>query len=147
MKYRLILVGRRAQDPLVLALEDYSARLGRYLPTEIVRLRESTPTAEAELMLRRVTRDDFVVALDPRGQVLSTEQMVTASRSWSQENRRSVVFVVGGADGLTDAVRARAQAIWSFGRITLPHRLAHVVLAEQLYRVQTILRGEKYHRA
>jgi 23S rRNA (pseudouridine1915-N3)-methyltransferase len=59
---------------------------------------------------------------------------------------RTLVFAIGGADGFSDAVRAKATVILAFGRITLPHRLARIVLVEQLYRAFTIVRGEPYHR-
>jgi len=86
------------------------------------------------------------VALDERGKQLSTPELA----QWlgkQQQGGKDLAFVIGGDEGLSDEVRARAALVLSLSRFTLPHRLARLVLMEQLYRVFTLLRGESYHRA
>jgi 23S rRNA (pseudouridine1915-N3)-methyltransferase len=89
-----------------------------------------------------------LILLDERGQNRSSEEI--AALLGAEEQRgggRTVALAIGGADGFSEALRARAALLLAFGRITLPHRLARIVLLEQLYRGFSILRGEPYHRS
>lgn len=147
MKYRLLCIGRRAQEPLVAALEIYAKRLNYYVHFDVVRLKESDVSREGALLLSRLEAKDFVVVLDERGLGLDTMALTAVVRNWQHQGHSRVVFIVGGADGLSAAVKQRAGALWSLSALTLPHRAAHMLLVEQLYRAHTIIRGEKYHRA
>lgn len=147
MKYRLLCIGRRAQDPIVEALDNYAKRLKHYVSFDVVRLKESDKTREASQLLTRLEHSDHVIALDERGASLSTAALAETVRRWQQTAPTRIVFIVGGADGLDAAVKQRAQALWSLSAMTLPHRVAHMLLVEQLYRAHSIIRGEKYHRA
>jgi 23S rRNA (pseudouridine1915-N3)-methyltransferase len=86
------------------------------------------------------------VALDERGAALGTMDLVRRIERWRQAGR-DVAFVVGGADGLPESVRRSADLAWSLSPLTLPHGLARVLLAEQLYRAVSILHNHPYHRA
>lgn len=147
MKYRLLCIGRRAKDPLVDALEDYSSRLGHYVAFEVVRLKESDMAREGAALLAKLEPADHVIVLDERGTHLSTMALTDTIRRWQHTGAGRIVFIVGGADGLDAGVKQRAQALWTLSAFTLPHRVAHMLLVEQLYRAHTIIRGEKYHRA
>lgn len=147
MRYRLLCIGRKANDPLLAAAEDYASRLSRFVPTEVVRLREGSATSERDELLRRLTSDDFVFALDEHGTELDTVSLANRLGGLAGRGVRAVAFVIGGADGLHADVKSRAKEILSLSRLTLPHRLAQVVLLEQLYRAHSLLRGEPYHRA
>lgn len=83
----------------------------------------------------------FVVALDERGENLSTTQLAK-----KLDGKNEVCFVIGEADGLSDEVRAKADLLISFGKLTWPHKLVRVMLAEQIYRVWSVLNGHPYHR-
>lgn len=144
--YRLLCVGRRAKDPLLDAADDYLQRWQRYARVELVRLRESNAPQEAHQILAKVGPDDLLVVLDERGKSFTSEELARQVRRWG-EGHQTVVLVIGGADGLDPSVRQRANHVWSLSAGTLPHRLALVVLCEQMYRAHTILRQEKYHRA
>lgn len=130
----------RLRDPPVAALCDaYLKRLGRHLK---VALREVRSEQE---VLRRVPAHAHLVGLDAGG----TQHTSEAFARWLQARLTDpapLQLVIGGADGLGEALRARAAERLSLGPMTLPHRLARVVLVEQLYRASTILRGEPYHR-
>ena len=131
---------------------EYTGRLQHYAKTELKELPESRAsgdqarTAEGEALLARLSSKDVLVALDERGKQLSTAELA----QWvgkQQQGGKDLAFVIGGDEGLSEAVRTRAVLVLSLSRFTLPHRLARLVLVEQLYRVFTLLRGESYHRA
>ena len=143
--YLLLFVARRARDPLVEALEDYVARLGRYARVELRRIREGGARVEAARIARHLHEGVHLVVLDEGGEAPSTGELSLRVRRWGEEGRR-VAIACGGADGLAPALVREAKWRWSLGPLTLPHRLAQVVAVEQLYRAHSILRGERYHR-
>lgn len=100
---------------------------------------------EAKALLDALGPKDFVVCLDERGSELSSRELAGKLRQWTEDPNSKPCFVVGGAYGLTDELRARARFLWSLGRMTLPHELARVVLLEQVYRAATIIKGLPYH--
>ena len=107
---------------------------------------ETLKEAEGKLLLKAVPAEAKVVVLDERGEELSSRELARKIASWRDNGAPAVAFLIGGADGHTDAMRKKADLVLSFGRMTLPHYLARVVLAEQIYRVKTILDGHPYHR-
>jgi 23S rRNA (pseudouridine1915-N3)-methyltransferase len=100
---------------------------------------------EGERLLAAVRDADFVVALDERGREWSTRELADWLAQRMQQGR-DVALLVGGADGLSPQVLARADQRWSLSRLTLPHALVRVLVAEQLYRAHTLLRNHPYHR-
>jgi 23S rRNA (pseudouridine1915-N3)-methyltransferase len=104
-----------------------------------------TQKTEAELLLQAIPPKSFVIVLDERGKDLSSRDFAGKIAGW-QEQGQSLVFLIGGADGVTDKVRAAAQFTLGFGKLTWPHRLVRVMLLEQLYRAQQINAGHPYHR-
>jgi 23S rRNA (pseudouridine1915-N3)-methyltransferase len=134
---------------------DYLKRLRRYFPVEIIEVQEEdlnryTPeevlAAEAKRLLKKVPAGAHVFALDrEKGEPLSSEKLAQQLNSLGLSGRSNVAFLLGGPLGFSPEVLARADALVSFGPITLPHALARVVLLEQLYRAAKINRGEKYH--
>lgn len=144
MRYRIVAVGRRAQDPLVEATDKYLERLRRYTTAELLLVRDSNSKSEGEALLAKLTPEDFVVVLDERGDQRRTIEL--AQQLDELPSHRRITFLVGGADGHSDAVRSRANRLLALSKFTLPHRLVWVMLIEQLYRAHTILRGEAYHR-
>lgn len=136
-------------------VDDYLRRLRRFFPMEIVevpeenlnrRPPEEVLAAEGAKLLRRVPAGAYVVVLDrEKGELLSSEKLARRLNSLGVSGRSHVAFILGGPLGLSPEVLGRADALVSFGPITLPHALARVVLLEQLYRAAKINRGEKYH--
>ncbi len=102
--------------------------------------------AEAESLLAAVPKGHLVVALDERGKQWSTVELAAQLENWMRDEH-GVCFLVGGPDGLHASVRDRARSTWSLGRLTLPHPLVRVLLAEQLYRAWTITQNHPYHRS
>lgn len=144
--YKLLWVGRKARDPLLEAADDYAERLTHYASLDRVMVRDSDKDGEGKALLERLKQGDHVVCLDERGKTPTTVELAASIKGWVA-NARPVVLIIGGADGLHDDVKARARETLALTRFTLPHRLAQVVLLEQLYRAHTFLKGEKYHRA
>jgi 23S rRNA (pseudouridine1915-N3)-methyltransferase len=102
---------------------------------------------EGAALLRPARNADFLIALDVRGQALSSEDIARLLTETRDAGTKAAGILIGGPDGLSEAALAAARLRLSLGAITLPHGLARIVLAEQLYRAATILSGHPYHRA
>lgn len=107
---------------------------------------DKTRHHEAEALLKGISKDSFVVALDETGKSMSSTTFSQALTDWCEHGQRPVVFCIGGSWGLDASVRARANAILSLGLMTLPHGFARIVLLEQLYRAVMIQQGKTYHK-
>ncbi len=153
VKVRLVAVGKDRSGLFAPAAEEYAGRIARYLRFEVVELPEArrhagTPRAreeEGEALLARLDPREHVVALDERGREHTSVELARRVEAWLAGGR-DVALVIGGADGLAPAVLERAQDRLALSRLTLAHRLARLVLVEQLYRAMTIVRGEPYHK-
>ena len=152
---RVIAIGTRMPGWVTEGSDEYLKRMPRELSVEWVELPASKRTRdtaelrmldEASAIERRLKPQELIVALDIDGKSVSTERIADALSSWQAEGTE-VAFIIGGPDGLHPTLKARAVARWSLGRITLPHPLVRVILAEQLYRAWSINAGHPYHRA
>lgn len=134
-------------------VQGYAERLRRHLQLDLVELaaaKGALPPADArkregEALLGRLNADSWLVALDERGALLDSlefSRLVATARDAGRE----LVFCIGGDEGLDGTVRERAWKVVALSRLTLPHRLARLVLMEQLYRALSLLRGEPYHK-
>jgi 23S rRNA (pseudouridine1915-N3)-methyltransferase len=156
MRLRVMAIGTRMPDWVDAAFNDYWRRMRALWKLELIELpmagRRETGGAvqaaksnEAKRLLALVSPRDFVVTLDEHGVQKSTVELSL----WLEQRRASgkdLAFIVGGPDGLAEEVLARAQLRWSLSRLTLPHGLVRVLLAEQIYRATTVLSGHPYHR-
>ncbi len=153
MKLRIIAIGRDRSGLYSPAIDEYAARIARFVKFEMVELPEArkragTPQAKEEegtAILAKLREGERAVALDERGEEPTSLLFAQRVGRWLQAGR-DVALVIGGSDGLSPAVLARAHEKLALSRLTLAHRLARLVLAEQLYRAFTILRGEPYHK-
>ncbi len=153
MKVRLLAIGRDRSGLYAPAIEEYVKRLSRQLKFELVELPEAkkqagTPQAreeEAATILARLDPRERVVALDERGDEPTSVELAKRVQGWMTRGQ-DVALVIGGSDGLAPALLARAQEQLALSKLTLAHRLARLVLVEQLYRAMTIIRGEPYHK-
>ena len=102
---------------------------------------------ESQLLMRHVSDNAILVALDPKGKDTSSEALANKLAAWRDAGHASVFFAIGGADGHDAALRQRANDVISFGSATWPHMLFRAMLAEQLYRATSIPAGHPYHRA
>jgi 23S rRNA (pseudouridine1915-N3)-methyltransferase len=156
MRVRLIAVGTRQSGWVDQAFDDYARRLRPTMPLELVEVPAVKRSASTDAATIRMTEGkrirallgarEHAVALDERGAQFSTAELAV----WLEERRRSgrdLALVVGGADGLAPELLSACAQSWSLSRLTLPHGLVRVLLAEQLYRAASILAGHPYHRA
>ena len=155
MRLAVCAVGRLRAGPERMLADDYIARfnrtgrplgLGPLTEHEVEDRRGGGMAAEIELLTRAIPQGALVVALDERGQMLTSPEFAQHLARWRDEGCGDAAFVIGGADGLAPALRDRADLLLSFGRMVWPHMLVRVMLAEQLYRAATILSGGPYHR-
>jgi 23S rRNA (pseudouridine1915-N3)-methyltransferase len=141
MRWKIIAVGKPSLPFARDGADEYLKRLKHYTQAELVFARdaERQEQAAAAACLR--------VALDERGEAISTQGIVAKIDSWEMSGSvKEVALLIGASDGHGDQLRKDADELWALGRITLQHELALVVLLEQVYRAYTIKRGEPYHR-
>ncbi len=148
-------VGTRIPEWIAEGYQEYARRMPRETMLELVEI-PATPRKgqnadrlrqeEAGKMLAQIDPGEWVIALDALGTACSTEQLAKKLESWRMQGS-DVVLLVGGADGLGPACHARANEIMSLSKLTFPHALVRVIVAEQLYRAWTLLTGHPYHRA
>lgn len=156
MRVHLVAVGRLRGGPERALIDDYRTRfdrtgrplgLGPLTEHEVEDKKGGGMEAEADLLTRALPSGALLVTLDERGKSLSSPEFAADLARWRDAGRQDVAFAIGGADGLSPAFRARADASISLGRMVWPHMLVRVMLTEQLYRAATILAGGPYHRA
>ena len=152
LKFRVVAVGDMKESYYREAAEEYVKRIGKWAKTAIDEVREATnfsdPTqkknAEGEEILKKAK--GYLVLLDVKGKKVSSESFASMIDRAVLGGNSELTFVIGGSNGVSDAVKSAAKEILSFGDITLPHRLFRVVLLEQIYRAETILHGASYHK-
>jgi 23S rRNA (pseudouridine1915-N3)-methyltransferase len=155
MKIKIIAIGKRMPTWVTTAYEEYAKRLSHNFQINLHEINTPTRTKNADIskLMRKEADDivglidatDFVIALDEHGKQWTTMELAKQLDTWQQAHS-TIVFLIGGPDGLATACKNRAQAQWSLSQLTLPHPLVRVVLIEQLYRAHSILQGHPYHR-
>lgn len=155
MKISFWSVGKNHEPYIKTGVEDFTRRIARYYPVQwniipqpknAVMLSEmDLKKKEADTILHFLDKDDYLVALDERGKQMSSEGLATFLQKRSNESVKNLVFLVGGAFGLGEAVLKKANYLWSLSELVFPHQLVRLILAEQVYRACTILKNEKYH--
>ncbi|MBC7849493.1 MAG: 23S rRNA (pseudouridine(1915)-N(3))-methyltransferase RlmH [Chitinophagaceae bacterium] len=157
MKIQFWSIGKNHEPHIKDAILDFTKRINNYYPVEwtIIPVPKNAgmlseidlKKKEADTVLERLEKDDYLVALDERGKQISSPEISKLIQVRANESTRKLVFLIGGAFGLDDAVLTRANYKWSLSQLTFPHQLVRLILAEQIYRACTILRNEKYHHA
>lgn len=152
MKGRLLLVGRSERGFVADGVAHYVQRSERGLKVDTIVLAEAGKGAaayqrkvESERILAALKPGEKVVVLDERGKTMTSPQFAAQLGSWRDQGVRDVVFVIGGAYGMDENVRERADLVLSLSAMTFPHQLVRVLFAEQLYRAMAILQGSPYH--
>jgi 23S rRNA (pseudouridine1915-N3)-methyltransferase len=156
MQLTVAAIGQRMPAWVQTPWKEYARRFGRGVSLELKELpmarRSRNPDiaalcqSEGESLLAAVPSGHRVVALDQRGEQWSTAELAQQLENWMREEH-GVCFLVGGPDGLPQPCRIQARNVWSLGRLTLPHPLVRIILAEQLYRAWAITQNHPYHRS
>ena len=157
MKLHIVSVGHKPPAWISSGFQDYTRRMPRELPVVLTEIRpaaragdsaaqiERALATEGERILAAVPPGGVKVALDERGKTVTTRAFADRLKYWMAHGS-DVCFLIGGADGLDNAVKDKADLVLSLSRLTMPHALVRVVLAEQLYRAVSIIRNHPYHR-
>ena len=152
MKITIAAIGRAARGPERELYDHYAGRIRWPLVLRELEEKRKLPAPqlmqrEGELLLDAAPAGATLVMLDRRGKVLDSETFAARLSGWRDGSVSDVAFLIGGADGHTEAMLKKASLVLSFGAMTWPHLLARGMLAEQIYRAQQLLAGHPYHRA
>jgi 23S rRNA (pseudouridine1915-N3)-methyltransferase len=155
MRIRLLAVGQKMPDWVTEGYQEYAKRLQDDVRLELVEIpaakrgrhndTDAWKRQEAEALQAAIHPSDRVVALDVLGKPWSTENLRDRTAQWLQGGQ-NIALLVGGPDGLAPDLLAQASERWSLSPLTLPHPLVRIVVAEQIYRAWTLLKGHPYHR-
>ncbi len=157
MKIQFWSVGKAHDIYVKAGIEDFTKRIHHYFPAEwqIIPPPKNAATltepelkkSEAAIILNLLQKDDWLILLDERGKNISSPELANLLQQRANESSKKLVFLIGGAFGVDDAIIQRANFCWSFSRLVFPHMLVRLMLSEQVYRACTILRNEKYHHS
>jgi len=150
MKFRFVWIGKTKEKNWRSLQDEYLRRLSHFVRYEITELRDSAPhegkEIEGKLILDKLNQSSFVCLLDVAGRVLSSHELSDTVEGWQNRGVKEVVFVIGGADGVSADVAQRADIVLSLSILTFTHEMARVILLEQLYRAFTIIKGFPYQK-
>ncbi|PID75363.1 MAG: 23S rRNA (pseudouridine(1915)-N(3))-methyltransferase RlmH [Deltaproteobacteria bacterium] len=154
MKHEIVFLGKTKDSILEKAIAKYHARLNCYTRCNIVVVKDKVSAQprdvllkkQGELLLGAVSPGDFVVVLDSRGEQMTSECLAKTISRWERMAVKKVCYLIGGPDGLAEAVLAAGQQVLSLSQMTFTHDMTRMLLLEQLYRAYTIKNGEKYHK-
>ncbi len=157
MKFIFWSVGGKHDSYVKEGIEQFCGRINRYYPCE---WKIISPPKQAAVMDEITLRDtesktlmdtldpvDYVILLDERGKMIDSPSLASLIAERGVNGARKIHFVIGGAFGVNDALRQRADLVWQLSKLVFPHQLVRLMLAEQVYRACTIIRGEKYHHS
>ena len=147
MKFTFISVGKKNDSDIALAVADYTKRIARYFPIEWKLIPATDAVKEAESILKTIDGGDFVVILDDKGNEFNTTQLAEFIEKRMIASDKRIVFVIGGAYGFHESLYKRANFKWSLSKLTFPHQLVRLILAESLYRAISVIKKEPYHHA
>jgi 23S rRNA (pseudouridine1915-N3)-methyltransferase len=147
MKFELIFVGKTTEKYLTEGIDIYLKKLKYYVPADIVIVNSKSSSAddEANAIVKKISSNDFLILLDEKGRQLDSSTLSKQIQKWMNQSYKKIVFITGGAYGVNDSLRKRANFIWSLSDLTFTHQMVRLLLTEQLYRAMTILKGEAYH--
>jgi 23S rRNA (pseudouridine1915-N3)-methyltransferase len=155
MKIHFWSVGKNNESYVDEGIGIFTKRIGNYYPAEWKLIappknagalsEEELKHKEGELILQSIKKDDFLVVLDERGKMMNSEFLASFLQQRANESTRNLIFLIGGAYGVSKDVLQRADYNWSLSALVFPHQLVRLILAEQVYRACTIIRNEKYH--
>ncbi len=159
MKYRIVSVGKIREVFYLQGVNEYLKRLGPYVGIEFLDGLEEkiSPRAgskdierclrkEGERILSLIGGSEIIIVLDIYGKMYSSEDFARQMQTWNQSGVSRINLVIGGSHGLDPEVKRRADQVISFSNMTLPHQMAVLILAEQIYRGFKIIKGEPYHK-
>lgn len=146
MKLVILSVGKEKDELTADIIKHFEMRILRYLPIEWVYIvHDATKEKEGEKVMSLLKKEDYVVLLDEKGRDMKSEALAELIENRMVDSVKRMVFVIGGAYGVSKVIEERANYIWKLSSLVFPHMLVRVILVEQVYRAMTIIKGEKYH--
>lgn len=155
MKIQFWTIGKAHESYIKDGVNLFTKRISNYYPVEwkIIGMPKNAAALnetdlkkkEGEIILNALQKDDYLLLLDERGKQLNSEGFAAFIQSRANESVKNIVFLIGGAYGVSEAIMQRSNYIWSLSPLVFPHQLVRLIVAEQLYRACSILRNEKYH--
>ena len=157
MKINFWTIGKEHESFVKEGIEMFTKRIANYYPVEWTVI--PTPKnagsmepsilkiKEGEILVNLIRKDDFVILLDERGKSYTSETFSKFLEQRTVESTKNLIFIIGGAFGVSDVITKRANAQWSLSQLVFPHQLVRLILAEQVYRACSIIKNEKYHHA
>lgn len=156
MKLQFINIGKPHDENLKTAIEDFTKRINNYYKTEwliIPPVKNATALSteelkkqEGKIIISKITEADFLVLLDETGKEFNSVELASFISQRTAATKQ-IIFLIGGAFGVSNEIKQRANFMWSLSKLVFPHMLVRLILAEQVYRACTILRNEKYHHS
>jgi 23S rRNA (pseudouridine1915-N3)-methyltransferase len=152
LKIAFISVGKPNEPYIKEGVEHFTKRIGHYYPIDWQLIAPAKATdsgqikkAEAQSILKAIQPNDVLILLEETGKMLSSPGLAKLIQQKANQSAQRIVFLIGGAYGVSDEIKLRAQFNWSLSELVFPHMLVRLILAEQVYRACSILANEKYH--
>lgn len=155
MKIQLWSVGKTHESYVKEGVDEFTKRISKYYPVEwkiFTPARQTVNTSEndikkneAQTILQVLQKEDYLVLLDEKGKQMTSPQLAAFIEGRANSSVRQLVFLIGGAFGVDENIKSRANFVWAFSQLVFPHQLVRLILSEQIYRACTIIRNEKYH--
>lgn len=157
MKFQFWAIGKNHEPYVKEGVELFTKRISNYyavewnlipMPKNAASLSESElKKKEGETITNLLQKEDYLVLLDENGKQINSEELAKFIRLRGNESIKNIVFLIGGAFGVSEEVKKRANYQWSFSKLVFPHQMVRLILAEQIYRACSINRNEKYHHS
>lgn len=150
MKFRFVWIGKTKDKHWKALQEEYLGRLSHFVKCEVAEIKDSARHEDAEIEGKRILEmlnpKTFAVVLDVSGKAMSSHELSSEIERWQNAGRKEISFIIGGFEGVSEAIRERADYLLSLSFLTFTHEMARVVLLEQLYRGYSILKGFPYQK-
>ncbi len=157
MKFQFWTIGKNHESFVKEGIELFTKRISNYFPVEwnIISTPKNAASLsdidlkkkEGDIITGMLQKDDYFILLEENGKMLGSEGLANFIQQRANESTKTIVFLIGGAYGVSDAVKQRANYQWSLSKLVFPHQLVRLILAEQVYRACSINRNEKYHHS
>ena len=152
MKISICSVGKANESYIKEGVDQFTKRIGHYYPIDWVLITPSKLTepaqikkAEADSIIKALAKTDILILLDEKGKMLDSPGLAKLIQQKANQSAQRIVFLIGGAYGVDQSIKERANFTWSLSELVFPHMLVRLILAEQIYRACSILANEKYH--
>jgi 23S rRNA (pseudouridine1915-N3)-methyltransferase len=152
LKISICSVGKANESYIKEGVDQFTKRIGHYYPIDWVLITPSKLTepaqikkAEADSIIKALAKTDILILLDEKGKMLDSPGLAKLIQQKANQSAQRIVFLIGGAYGVDQSIKERANFTWSLSELVFPHMLVRLILAEQIYRACSILANEKYH--